>query len=146
TDILASDRWQESLLRCQGIFTLSNYLKDWLETKLAIPVCSLIHPTETPPLQFSMERYRRNGEKMIIQIGWWLRKFHSLYQLPVCNLKKVLLHIGYQWLDTILCRELELIGECDRHGAVELRPYLANDDYDALLAQNIVFLDLYDSS
>jgi hypothetical protein len=145
-DIFKTDGWNESLIRCQGIFTLSNYLKEWLETKFSIPVCSLVHPTETPEVKFSIERFRQNGEKSVIQIGWWLRRFHSLYKLPVTRLKKVLLNIGYQWLDAIHQRELEILGEYDRRGTVEIMPYLYNERYDHLLSKNIVFLHLYDSS
>jgi hypothetical protein len=144
-DILRTQYWQQSMSCCCGIFTLSNYLKIWLEKRVPVPVCSLFHPTEIPDKQFSMDKYRRNTEKKIVQIGWWLRRFQSLYRLRVKGFGKLLLDLGQHWIDNIRNVELTTVEERDL-GSVELSPYLDNEQYDELLSKNLVFLHLYDSS
>lgn len=144
-EILETPYWKESIVYCQGLFTLSDYLKKWLEPRVPVPVSTLLHPTETPALGFSMKAYRANRERMVVQIGWWLRKFHSLYQLPVTRLRKAQLNIGFDWIDKILERELEFV-EPPLRDSVRVIHYLPNEQYDELLSQNLVFLHLYDSS
>jgi hypothetical protein len=144
-DILRTPQWQQSMASCCGIFTLSNYLKTWLEQRVPVPVCSLFHPTEVPEQQFSMEGYRRNREKKIVQVGWWLRKFQSLYRLRVTGFRKLLLDLGQSWIDDIRQVELTMAEDYDP-SSVELSPYLDNEQYDSLLSKNLVFLHLYDSS
>jgi hypothetical protein len=144
-DILRTEHWRMSMASCCGIFTLSEYLKNWLETRVPVPVCSLIHPTEIPEKQFSIGKYRRNPRKKIVQVGWWLRKFQSLYRLRVRGFRKLLLDLGQHWIDDIRNLELTGVEETDLD-SVELSPYLDNDQYDELLSKNLVFLHLYDSS
>lgn len=144
-DILRTSHWQQSMASCCGIFTLSDYLKTWLEPRVPVRVCSLFHPTEIPDQQFSMEDYRRNKEKKIVQVGWWLRKFQSLYRLRVKGFRKLLLDLGQSWIDDIRHVELNMAEDYD-YNSVELSPYLNNEQYDSLLSKNLVFLHLYDSS
>jgi hypothetical protein len=145
SDILRTPCWQQSMASCCGIFTLSNYLKHWLEQRVPVPVCSLYHPTEIPETQFSPLKFRQNKQKKIVQIGWWLRKFESLYRLRVQGFGKLLLDLGQGWIDDIRNVELAGVGQPEID-SVELSPYLDNQQYDELLSQNIAFLHLYDSS
>ena len=145
-DILQTECWRESMRRCRGLFTLSTYLKNWLAGQVPVPVCSLLHPTQLPEMRFNIHKYKANHEKKIVQVGWWLRKFHSIYRLPVTRLTKVLLDIGAPWIAAIHQKELELAHETGDLGAVQIVSYLPNNQYDELLSKNIVFLHLYDSS
>ena len=144
-DIFATAGWKESLPWCRGIFTLSAALRRWLEQRVPVPVHDLLHPTQTPQLRFSMDAYLDNPQKQIIQVGWWLRKFHSFFQLRT-RLEKSMLDIGYPWLRPIVKRELELVDDPGDRKSVKIQPYLPHNAYDALLSRNLVFLDLYDSS
>ncbi len=144
-DILQTAHWRQSMASCCGIFTLSNYLKTWLEKRVPVRVCSLFHPTEIPDKQFSMEKYRRNTQRKVVQIGWWLRKFESLYRLRVKGFGKLLLDLGQFWIDNIRNVELTSVEGSDLN-SVEISPYLDNEQYDELLSKNLVFLHLYDSS
>jgi hypothetical protein len=145
-DILQMQSWRESMHSCKGLFTLSNYLKEWLRPLVPVSVCNLLHPTETPQNQFSAQKYLLNKEKQLVQIGWWLRKFSSLYSLQLTRLKKTLLNLGDAWIDTLHNAELECITDRTKLASVEIVSYLSNDEYDELLSKNIVFLDLYASS
>lgn len=142
-DILDSWLWRESAPHCLGLFTLSRYLKRWLEERVSIPVCSLLHPTGRPSAMFGARRYATNPRRKIVQVGWWLRRIESLYNLDVPSLEKVVLnpfpqgssrHSDEGWADYGRYRGVTQLAYLDHHG------------YDLLLAENIVFLDLYDSS
>ena len=146
TEILHTPSWQQSMAFCKGLFTLSSHLKNWLAPQVPVLVCNLLAPTETPENRFTTAKYLLNGEKKIIQIGWWLRKFSSLYDLPVTNVKKVLLSLGDHWTDDIHRTELGFVRDRSSIDSVRIVPYLCNDEYDELLSKNLVFLDLYDSS
>lgn len=149
--------WIESLPQCRGIYCLSDYHRKWLVTQLRVPVANLVYPTETPELGFSMERFSANRDKKIVQIGWWLRRFSSIFQLPTRNIRKVMLHLGQPYVDTYLEKERALMKQGLRLApdqsslplnldSVEVVKYLPNDAYDRLLSENIAFMHLYDTS
>ena len=79
--IFNTEVWKRSLPNCRGLFTLSNYHKRNLESKLDILINDLVFPTETPAQKWTWERFEANKEKKIIQVGWWLRKLHTIFQL-----------------------------------------------------------------
>jgi len=144
--IFASELWKESIKYCQGIFCLSKYQQNWLQEHLDVPVVSLMHPTQTPEVQFFVEKFLANPDKKVVQIGWWLRKLHSIYYLPVADkLKKAIVKLNEPHIDRMFALEqqeygLKLDDEC-----VEAINYLLPGEYDSLLSENIVYLELYDS-
>ncbi len=142
-DILARELWRDSAPYCLGLFTLSRHLQRWLQPRVPVPVCSLLHPTGPPSAVFSAQRYAANPRKMIVQVGWWLRRFESLAELEVPALEKAALspfpgvpdwYSAQGWADY------------GRSCSVTQLGYLDDQGYDELLSENIVFLDLYDSS
>ena len=138
--------WRRAEPRCLGLFALSNHLRDWLRARTDVAVESLTHPTETPELKFSMEAWEANSQRSIVQVGWWLRRYGSLHRLRVPTLHKVLLKPEVAHMDRAYDEEMKRLDPSAAKGAVELRGYLPNAEYDRLLSRNIVFLDLYDSS
>lgn len=144
--IFQSDLWKESIKTCGGIFCLSEYHKKWLQVQLEVPVESLILPTETPHLQFSIERFLANPHKKLVQIGWWLRKLHSIYYFPqVTNLEKSMLDIDVNYIHDAFKAEKKALELKPFYKSVQVIPHLTNDEYDELLSQNIVYLEMYDS-
>jgi hypothetical protein len=145
-DIFKTEGWKRSIVWCRGLYTLSDYLKCWLQQRVSVPVCSLMHPTETPAVTFSMERFHTNPDPKLVQIGWWLRRSSSFLSLRCRSLRKVLLDIGHDYMQAIV-REESRLAELDGvTPSVDVMSYLPPDDYDRLLSENVVFLDLYDSS
>jgi hypothetical protein len=157
-DIIASLLWCESLPYCRGLFTLSNYLAAWLRPRVTVPINSLYHPTDPDTEQFSMDKYHRNKNRMIIHIGYWLRKIHSFFLVRTHSLQKMLLlpmsqrelSCNRPWLKALLITE-RLIAERNLANGADIQPFKIefhkdNDSYDYLLSRNIVFIDLYDSS
>ncbi|WNZ46984.1 tetratricopeptide repeat protein [Leptolyngbya boryana CZ1] len=151
--------WQESLKSCVGLFTLSEYFAQWLRTQVDLPVSALIYPTEIPELQFSYDRFLANPSKKIIQLGWWLRKLASIYQLPIATNNP----LGYQKikLNPAFTTEAEdqlqqLVAKQIEVEQITLNPvflentqevnHVSNQRYDELLSENIGFIHLYDAS
>lgn len=148
--IFHSKEWQLSSNHCLGIFTLSEYHKKHLQSKIDIPVNTLILPTEEPKLKWSIDKFLSNNEKKIVQVGWWLRKLNTIFQLPVTNYKKALLKLDYVDIEYILKSEREYLiksGESDFDtNNTLIIPFLNNRQYDKLLSENLVILNLWDSS
>jgi hypothetical protein len=110
----------------------------------------LVHPTEIPPVRFEWSRYVRNPEPKLVQVGWWLRRFRSIYELPVSRLQRAVL------TPVLPEREADFQSAVARDTSRESKglaaespvlnlPYQSADGFDELLAENIVFLHLYDS-
>ncbi len=149
--IFLSKPWQKSLPWCRGLFAFSRYHQKSLQPLLPFRVDTLLLPTETPRLKWSPERFAANKNKQVVQVGWWLRRLHAIYQLPKTDFAKALLDVAHHSLPELWKREKEVlaregtISAFDFH-SVSIIPYLANREYDRLLSQNVVFLHLYDSS
>jgi hypothetical protein len=147
--ILHHTHWREKMSSCLGIFTVSKYLKSFLDQHLNIPISALKHPTEFPETGFSYESFLENNNKMILMTGHWMRRFESLYFLNTYGkYKKVILTC---WQNQEVGFIQRKIGEfCMRGdepkvvGGVTRKPYVNNEEYDRLHQNNIVFLDLYD--
>lgn len=150
--------WQASLPHCIGLFALSEYYAEWLREQTGKPVSVLTHPTEIPDKKFDFDQFLTNSQKKVIQIGWWLRKLHSIYQLPLAqdnplNYQKVRLGFLFDSGEAALAQLMQKEARIYKIQVDE--SYLANttviqhvpdDEYDDLLSKNIAFLDLYDSS
>lgn len=149
--IFRSEPWQKSLPFCRGLFAFSRYHQRHLKDQLPVPVEVLRLTSEVPCLIWSWEAFMANPSRKIVQVGWWLRKLHAIYQMPRTPFKKVFLHVGHSSLNELMAKEKELMS---REGtfhhvdldSAEIIPFLSNDEYDRLLSRNIVFMELYDSS
>ena len=150
--IFASRAWEESLPYCMGLFTLSKYHKKALEKTLDIPINSLLHPTEIPDKQWSWERFKCNTDKKIIQVGWWLRRLHAIFELPVSDYRKVFLKATEdKHLKDLFEKENQILTahgdfKASMYDTVDVVRYLPDDIYDNWLSENICFIYLYDSS
>ncbi len=149
--ILSSNAFIQSLPHCKGIFTLSAFHRDHLSRRVPVPVEALLHPTEFPDVTWNPAHFLKNPERKIVQSGWWLRRATSIHLLDVPGYRKVVL----EKLDADATRKLKEEwgqagiprGTRDQvKGRVEITGYLPDGDYDRLLSENIVFLDLIDAS
>ncbi|MEI8379566.1 MAG: glycosyltransferase family 1 protein [Planctomycetota bacterium] len=143
--ILNRDSFRQSLPYCRGLLTLSEHLGRWLSTRVPVPVCSLIHPTEIPEVRFSPDRFAQEKNPVVVQVGWWLRRVQSIFQLQSGRFRKVLLAVENRYLEEMLRRQKFELSEVERN-SVTLVPFLSNDDYDRLLSRSVVFCHLFDSS
>jgi len=149
--IFALEQWKESFKHCKGLYTLSQYHKRILQTKISIPINNLLHPTEEPQLKWEWKNFQRNNEKKIIQVGFWLRRLYSIHLLQADKYQKVFLRKEDANIDYLLEKERNNCEFRDQitvdvvNSVVNIN-FLSNHDYDILLGENIVFLDLYDAS
>jgi hypothetical protein len=94
--ILNNPLFQQSLSLCKGLIVLSNYLKKIVRQKLLqlghnIPIYLLYHPTLFVDKLFRPSLFNNNPNKMIIQIGGWLRDSYAIYKLYAMNINKAAL-------------------------------------------------------
>jgi sulfotransferase family protein len=150
--VFNSELWKASLPFCRGLFCLSSYHKRHLEKRLELPVDNLIHPTETPDELWDPKRFRENRNRKVVQLGWWLRVLHSIYELPDVGYEKVFLRArADQAFQLSLARERELhlklgLFELPMEKSVTHVDFLENSEYDRLLTENVAFIHLYDAS
>jgi hypothetical protein len=148
-EILSSDRFQQSLPYLRGGIALSEWLGDWLRDRLSIPVIVLKHPTEFPERHFDWAAFEVNQVKSLVQVGWFLRNYRGIYQVPVPDyITKV--HLAQdQWFVHDAARRTDLNAE-QRHrpdiGTVDVKHWLSSEAYDDLFTRNLVFLELLDAS
>lgn len=179
----------ESLAECKCLITLSEYLANQIRTTLQIlqihvPVQVIYHPTEIPEVKFTFEKFLASTNRKVVQIGAWLRKPYSIYELGLELDNPLHIHkyaLRGRDMQLYFCptdffekfTSTFLIPSdkpylCDgstlnttsinkylqgmyntlvkNNNSVHVISRLTNEEYDDLLAQNIVFLDLVDCS
>lgn len=159
TDLFKNKLFIESLEHCKGLITLSKYLKDDIQ-KLCndynIKVYNLVHPTEFVDNVFTIDKFIKNPERKIIQIGAWMRNLNAINLLNLNNntlkLQKAILcgkkmEHYFENIDftDCICRD----GNPDKiilNMDVLKISYVYNDMYDNMLSNNIVFINLLDAS
>ena len=150
-EIIQLESWKASLAYCRGIVTLSQYLADWYASNIpGIAVTALKHPTATPRTLFNLAVYQTADFPKVVQVGWWLRRLHSIYELPMDPMKKAILEpTGAKHrhnFQKALSRELAELGYTVDTSQARTVKFLTQDGYEDLLSKTVVFIHLYDSS
>ena len=147
--LLSINRFKISLKNCKGLYVLSTYLKDWLEKcpiLKGIQIEVLYHPTLFVEECFKIEKFKRNQKKKIMHIGYWLRNKTSIFRLDGLELVSPAILPFDNRMKGELTHESNILKKTISRGGVEKMKYQTSAIYDKLLSENIVFLDLYDSS
>ncbi len=134
-----------------------------------VPIATLRHPTDTNVPLFEWAAFQANPRKTLIQVGQQLRKMLSIYEVKVPS------RFHRAWLTSMRSKERsrEFLQREERHwrrlaqcAGIPVRPggilqeedwrhldsvvtmtYFASfEDFDRAMAENIVFIDLYDSA
>ena len=138
--MMATDVWRRNIEQCRGLFCLSEHLGSFLRPRVSCLVDVVAHATSFDCPRFDFELFRRNEDKKVILIGHWLRRFQSFYDLSAPDFRKWLLKCQseplYDHLRSVLRDD----------GSVQVLPWQSQDNYDRLLSENVVFLDLMDAS
>ena len=165
TNLFKKPEFLESLAVCSGIVSLSKYMGVKLREALdrcghrSVPVHVVYHPTETPAVTFKVSLFLSNEHRRVVQIGSWLRNRTSIGLL---DLKGNVLALERSVLDYQLDQcEMMMTNVCGFSvpEAPTMNKYikspmkdvkhikrLSNTAYDAMLTNNVVFLDLVDCS
>ena len=141
--------FKESLRSCRGLFVLSDYLRNWLQDRVEVPVFALKHPTG-PGKLWNAREFLMNKEKNIIQLGYWLRNLDSICHLKT-HYKKYWMPSNPQLAQSLLTcyyqtRGINWLEHKKIWKDVKILEHLSNEDYDEFLSRSVVYLSLYDSS
>jgi glycosyltransferase involved in cell wall biosynthesis len=130
--LLSRPSWLESAAYCQGIFTLSGYLRDYLLSRnISVPVTRILYPAESPSISFSLNRYTSKQRPTVLFIGEYLRNYQAFFDLAAPDHQKILLAPDGFKLTV--------------PASVEVRGHVTDLEYDELLATSVVFLNLIDA-
>jgi hypothetical protein len=145
-----------SLDKCLCLFTLSQYITDYLnkefiKIKKNIKVFTLKHPIEMINIkQFDVKKYVNNPCKKLIQLGQQLRKCTSIYLLNNINHERIWLTgtINIKKCHILLKNEILFfkMNPLILNNKVKMYYTETIEEYDNLLTNNIVFIDLFDAS
>jgi glycosyltransferase involved in cell wall biosynthesis len=131
--------WKESIDHCLGLWVLCDYYRHYLKSKhVSVPISKVYYPNESPERQFSFAEFVANPEKKLVFIGEFLRNYQYFYDLPAAQFEKVLLKHHFFELHV---RKLKV----QTNDSVRLIDRLTDQQYDSLLSDNIVFLNLFDA-
>jgi hypothetical protein len=154
----------ESLNYCRGLFVLSQYLLIEIQKiinalNLNIIVEKLYHPTEFVDEKncFTMSKFINNKRRKIIQIGAWYRDIQHIYKLNMGNnilgLEKCALigsnmegHYNSVGSSEQISRDKLVRDKITNYSEVITINRLHNFEYDIILSENIVSINLIDCS
>jgi glycosyltransferase involved in cell wall biosynthesis len=146
--ILARPFASDAIARhCRGVFVFSQYLARWLRDRIPahVPIWCSSHPTDTDVARWSPAKFAANPNKCVVQVGYWLRRMTFIAKLKSGDYKKLWLY-GNPWAFDCLQREVfhESVDGADFSDVAIAK--LSNEAYDRVMTENIVVLDVYDSS
>lgn len=145
SDLLNVAAWNQSLPQLRLLLVPSAATAAWCRWNWPqIPVVVIRHPSPRPLLHWSPERFESNPRPRIVQVGWYLRNSLAIEQAVVPGwLTKSRLQAadrtaanGYEQ-----CRQNYETGR-PLPGNVEQLGRQDDLQYDVLLAENMVFLEL----
>ena len=131
---------------CIGLITFSKSYAIKAKNSLKhldvnLPVGFVHHPSAECEVKFDIKSFRRQ----VIHVGWWMRNFDSFYRLKT-KYKKILLQgPGSYGKDNYFSSKVDLKTRHKQNCTHLKNDYLPNDQYDEIMSQSVVFLDLYDA-
>jgi polysaccharide pyruvyl transferase WcaK-like protein len=86
--LFRNNNFIKSLQFCKGLIVLTEHLKMGINEIIPdkfkrIPIFVLTHPTEFVENNFTMEKFKSNTEKKIIQIGSWMRDISAIKNIEI---------------------------------------------------------------
>ena len=133
--LLKDEYWKTNAQNCLGLFVLSSYVKDYLQSAgCEIPIARISYPAEPTQRLFSLERFLARSPRRIVCGGEFLRNFQSYYDLKAPGFsKQLLVHEGFKWASIVQNDSVTQLGR------------VTDDEYDSLLEDSAVFLNLLDA-
>ena len=139
--IVKTELWNESIKHCLGLWTLTDYQKNYLQQlNVPVPVAKAYYPIEAPERKFSFEKFLANPDKQVLCIGEFLRNFQFFYDLEAPGYRKVLLKYD-KFDEDLKSQKIKLT----MNDSVEVTPPIDVESYDRALEDNIVLLNLLDA-
>ena len=141
--------FRSALKYCKGLISLSSPLSRWLESNHEPLVSTLLHPTETCATVFKEQVLTSQAPLKVVQLGFWLRKLHGIHQLDLSRNRFQKYMVGasrphHQRLINVERAIFDPKIHVDQ--PVQMVGFLSNIEFDNLLSEAVVFVDLYDTS
>lgn len=139
------DLFLASLPAYRGLFTLSDTMRCRLAARLGDRVAleALRHPTPLAVPPFRWDRYARDPERRLVQLGHWGRLVHTIYEIEAPSHRKVWL--PGPALDEEALRAL-VAAHVARPSAVSRPGRVCDQEYDRLLGRSLCLVPLFDTS
>jgi glycosyltransferase involved in cell wall biosynthesis len=133
--LLNDEYWKASAQNCLGLFVLSSYVKDYLQSaRCEIPIARIHYPAEPTDRLFCLDRFFARSPRRLVSGGEFLRNFQTFFDLKAPGFaKQLLVHEGFKWQSVVANDSVERLGR------------VSDDEYDALLEDSVVFLHLRDA-
>ena len=133
--LLKDEYWKASAQNCLGLFVLSSYVKNYLQSAgCEIPIARVPYAAEPTQRLFSFDRFLARSPKRIVSGGEFRRNFQPYFDLQAPGFsKQLLVHEGFKW-DSIV-----------QNDSVTPLGRVTDDEYDSLLEDSVVFLNLLDA-
>ena len=147
--LFASQWWHRVRPFMIGAVALSEYLADYLRATLNVPVGVVKHPTMPVDNVFTWEKFEANPRPKVIQVGWYLRNYKAIYQMPVPDwIGRAHLRDQAPWIQQAWRRTDEFSQWRDRpvYPGVQVIDRVSNEGYDELLSCNLVGVEFFDTS
>lgn len=129
--------WKESEPYCRGLWTLCDYLRRFLVDRgVRVPVGVVPYPSARDVPAFDWHRFMNRPRRRLLHVGEFLRNYQAFFDLDVPDWQKVML-LPEDWERRSKALHL--------NDSVELLPTLSNEEYDQVLTDSAVFLDLFDA-
>lgn len=150
-NIVKNKRFIDSLKYCKCLIALSDWSNEYIKKILCvndinnIMIYTLYHPTDFNCKKFSLEKYNFNNNKSIIQLGSWMRKAKTIYQINK-KFNKKWLPGSLIWKDLFYKTYNDKSYVDNNNNDVEVITHLTNEEYDLLLIDNIALVDVFNSS
>jgi hypothetical protein len=149
--ILKRETFQKSLEKCLGLFSLTDYLSDFLRKNVDVPVETLRYPTYLNPVKWTEQGFLSNKDKKIIQLGCFLRRSYAIIRLKsdyhkvwFCGDFKFSKH--YQKLEESMSEDWGYLSQ-KMHSQVWVPEDRVEDKtFDEYMSKNILFVNLFDTS
>lgn len=151
-NLIKNEEFVNNLNYCKGIFTLSKYMKDYLKNILCIlnfpniPVVNLYHPIKIITPVFNPKSIEKLS--MIVSIGSQLRKNTTIFKLKTTYAKIWLPGRNKTQAINLLeteCNEFNIELTKQEIESVNILN-LSDLEYDNILINSIVVIDLYNAS
>lgn len=141
--LLDNDHFRDNMLStCKGLFVLSSVVKDYLLANWPVevpkvPIVKVWYPATPGWKAFDWTKFSQSNPKKVLFIGEYLRNFDAFNRLQLPGgYKKILLKapdVDFTKLGVTFNSEVTLIER------------VSDEEYDTLLEESIVFLNLFDA-
>ena len=149
-----SYEFQESMTKCEGIFVLSEYLKNKLQKNFdcfsGVPIFSIKHPTSFDGLLWDYNKFKMSGGRgtRVVSIGYFLRVLSTIYTAQFKNkqVERLLMPSSLQYAVDSIKNEIRYKKLKINKSLVKIIDWQDHNFYDKILEQSLVLLNLYDTS